>query len=149
MMPAFASSPLEPVTTTLAIAESRMSCTFGSGGIKVFKRTNIRCNLLGSVPNSPSRCQKKSVPGASAKRSKYAICAARPVVLSIVVSQTSRRATRQINLRYFMPEVVYFARHKYPLNSEWFPRVTAHQRCPSERSEESLIISQCQENSQR
>ena len=39
MMPAFASSPLVPVTTTLAMAESRMSCTFGSGGMKLFKRT--------------------------------------------------------------------------------------------------------------
>jgi hypothetical protein len=44
------------------------------------------------------------------------------VVLSVAVSQTSRRATRQINLRYFISGGVYFARHKYPLNSEWFPQ---------------------------
>src|SRR5262249_32343746 len=92
-------------------------CTFGSGGMKLFNRTYIRCSLLGSVPNRPSRCQKNNVPGASAKRSRYAICAARPVVLSIAVSQTSRRATRQINLRYFISAGVYFAEHKYPLKS--------------------------------
>src|SRR5206468_9316291 len=117
MMPAFASSPLVPVTTTLAMAESRMSCTLGSGGMKLFRRRNIRCNLVGSVPNKPSRCQKKSVPGARAKRSRYAICADNPVVLSIAVSHTSRRATRQMNLRYFIAGGVYFARHKYPLKS--------------------------------
>src|SRR6478752_2147188 len=121
MMPAFASSPLVPVTTTLAIAESKMSCTFGSGGMKLLKRTYIRCNLVGSVPNRPSRCQKNNVPGASAKRSRYAICAASPVVLSVAVSQTSRRAMRQINLRYFISAGVYFARHKYPLKSKCFP----------------------------
>jgi hypothetical protein len=42
------------------------------------------------------------------------------VVLSIAVSQTSRRATRQINLRYFISAGVYFAGHKYPLKSECF-----------------------------
>ena len=123
-MPAFASNPLVPVTTTLAMAESRISCTFGSGGMKLFKRRNIRCNLLGSVPNSPSRCQKKSVPGASAKSSRYAICAAMPVVLSVAVSQTSRRATHQMNLRYFISAGVYFAGHKYPLKSPAVARLS-------------------------
>src|SRR6266700_3122898 len=118
MIPAFASRPLEPVTTTLAIAESRMSCTFGSGGTKLFKRSNIRCNLVGSVPKRPSRCHRNNDPGAMAKRSKYAIWAARPVVLSIAVSQTIRRKTRQRNLRYFICGRVYFAARKYPLKSE-------------------------------
>src|SRR5581483_11527835 len=118
MMPALASRPLEPVTTTLAIVESRISCTFGSGGINVFKRRNIRCNLVGSVPNKPSRCQRNNDPGARAKRSRYAICAANPVVVSVAVSQTRRRTTRQANPRYFISQRVYFARHKYPLNSE-------------------------------
>src|SRR5207249_9318348 len=117
-MPAFASRPLEPVTTTLAIAESRMSCTFGSGGIKLFKKRNIRCSFVGSVPKRPTRCQRKSDPGASANRSRYAICAASPVVLSVVVSQTSRRRTRQMNARYFIFGRVYFAQRKYPLKSE-------------------------------
>src|SRR4029453_17227474 len=101
-MPAFASSPLEPVTTTLDIAESRMSCTLGSGGTKLFKRRNLRCNFLGSVPNKPSRCHRNSEHGAIANSSRYAICAARPVVLSMAVSPTSRRKTRQMNRRYFI-----------------------------------------------
>jgi hypothetical protein len=41
-------------------------------------------------------------------------------VLSIAVSQTSRRTTRQINLRYFISAGVYFAGYKYPLKSECF-----------------------------
>src|SRR6201981_2461588 len=139
-MPAFASRPLEPVTTTLAIAESRMSCTFWSGGMKLFKKTNIRFNLVGSVPKRPSRCQRNSDPGASANRSRYAICAAKPVVLSVAVSQTSRRKTRQMNPRYFIAGRVYFAPRKYPLKSPAvarLSRVDSHQRCDSEQSEES------------
>src|ERR1044071_5365470 len=124
-MPALASKPLEPVTTTLAIAESRMSCTFSSGGMKLFRRRNIRCNLVGSVPKRPSRCQRKSDPGASANRSRYAIWAANPVVLSIAVSQTSRRRTRQINARYFIFGGVYFAQSKYPLKSQCFREYTS------------------------
>jgi hypothetical protein len=38
-------------------------------------------------------------------------------VLSIAVSQTSRRPTRQINLRYFISAGVYFSGQKYPLKS--------------------------------
>src|SRR5205814_10471382 len=85
-----------------AIVESRMSCTFGSGGAKLFKRRNMRCNYDGSVPNKPSRCQRNSDPVAIAKRSRYAICAASPVVVSVAVSQTNRRKTRQRNPRYFI-----------------------------------------------
>src|SRR6476659_1291402 len=61
MIPAFAIHPLEPVTTTLARAESRMSCTFGSGGKNSFRMTNMRCNLAGSVPNNPSKSEKELI----------------------------------------------------------------------------------------
>src|SRR5262249_546008 len=121
------------------IAESRMSCTFWSGGMKLFKKSNIRCNLVGSVPKSPSRCHRKSDPGANANRSRYAICAARPVVLSVAVSQISRRRTRQMNPRYFIGGRAYFALNKYPLKSlavAGLSRATSLQKCPSERSEE-------------
>src|SRR4029077_13356841 len=77
--------------------------------------------------------QRNSDPGASAKRSRYAICAASPVVLSIAVSQTIRRKTRQMNTRYFISGRVYFDPHKYPLKSECFreylPRGFGRLRC--------------------
>ena len=40
-------NPLEPVTTTLAAAASRMSCTLGSGGKKLFRTPKIPCNFAG------------------------------------------------------------------------------------------------------
>ena len=64
---------------------------------------------------------EKQRSGASAKRSRYAICAASPVVVSVAVSQTRRpqHSARRIRDISSSPRV-YFARCKYPLNSECF-----------------------------
>ena len=64
----FASVPLAPVTTTLAACVSRISCTFGSDGRKLFRIPSIWCSFAGSVPKRPSKCQRKSRPGASVKK---------------------------------------------------------------------------------
>jgi hypothetical protein len=67
-MPTFTSRPVEPVTTMFATRESMISCTLGSAGRKFFRMLSIWWSLAGSVPKRPSKCQRKSRPGARVKR---------------------------------------------------------------------------------
>jgi hypothetical protein len=65
--------------------------------------------LGGISAEQAQQMPEKQCTGSHREKKHYAICAASPVVLPIAVSQTSRRATRQINLRYFISAGVYFA----------------------------------------
>ena len=68
---------------------------------------------------------EKQCAGSEREKKQIRHLAASPVVLSIAVSQTSRRATRQINLRYFISAGVYFAGPQISIKVRMLSRVTS------------------------